>query len=118
MTSEQEGHLELRFCFSYSSALTKLTQNYAVEWLSYLGILAQVVLLILAVIECSTTLKKKKNKKQTLGLLVLASLILAETFQMLYLLPCFLSSFSNHFSKMYGFLRVRFIDPVGEVTSV
>lgn len=63
-------------------------------------------------------LKKKKNKKQTLGLLVLASLILAETFQMLYLLPCLLSSFSNHFSKMYGFLRVRFIDPVGEVTSV
>lgn len=116
MTSEQEGHLELRFCFSYSSALTELTQNYAVEWLSYLGILAQVVLLILAVIECSTTLKKKK--KQTLGLLVLASLILAETFQMLCLLPCLLSSFSSHFSKMYGFLRVRFIDPVDEVTSV
>lgn len=60
----------------------------------------------------------KKKKKQTLGLLVLASLILAETFQMLYLLPCLLLSFSNHFSKMYGFLRVRFIDPVDEVTSV
>lgn len=60
----------------------------------------------------------KKKKKQTLGLLVLASLILAETFQMLCLLPCLLSSFSSHFSKMYGFLRVRFIDPVGEVTSV
>lgn len=64
MTSEQEGHLELRFCFSYSSALTKLTQNYAVEWLSYLGMLAQVVLLILAVIECSTTLKKKPENKK------------------------------------------------------
>lgn len=60
----------------------------------------------------------KKKKKQTLGLLVLASLILAETFQMLCLLPCLLSSFSSHFSKMYGFLRVRFIDPVDEVTSV